>query len=339
VLTFEYLEETEDVFDLTVEDNHNFFADGILVHNCVEATLNPFQFCNLTELNVDDVESQEDFNERAKAAAFIGTLQAGYTDFHYLRSIWKETTEKEALLGVGMTGIASGKVLKLNMSEAATAVVDENRRVAELININPAARTTLTKPSGTSSIVVGSASGVHAWHSEYYIRRVRVGKNESLYKYMLENFPNHIEDCKFKPHLEAVMSFPQKAPEGAIMRNESAVHLLNRVRKISREWILPGHNSGKQRHNVSCTISIKSKEWEQVGKWMWDNRNDYNGIAVLPYDGGNYVQSPFEDCTKEVYEEMMKDLHEIDLSKVTEVSDNTSHTMEAACAGGACEVK
>ena len=309
----------------------------ILSNPCVEATLNPFQFCNLTEMNADDLESQEDFNERATAASFIGTLQAGYTNFHYLRSIWKETTEKEALLGVGMTGIASGKVLKLNMSEAATHVVDENRRVASLIGINPAARTTLTKPSGTSSVTLGCASGIHGWHNDYYIRRVRVGKNEPLYKYMLKNFPNHIEDCKFKPHLEAVMSFPQKAPEGAIMRTESAIHLLNRVRKVSREWILPGHNSGKQRHNVSCTISVKPKEWEGVGEWMWNNRNDYNGVAVLPYDGGTYTQAPFENCTKEVYDEMMVGLHSIDLTQVIEHEDSTSHTLEAACAGGVCE--
>lgn len=312
---------------------------NVLSNPCVEATLQPFQFCNLTELNVSDIVSQEDFNARAKAAAFIGTLQAGYTNFHYLRSIWKETTEKEALLGVGMTGIASGVVLKLNMSEAATCVVDENKRVAGLIGINVAARTTLTKPSGTSSIVVGSASGVHAWHNEFYIRRVRVGKNEPLYTYIKNNFPNHIEDCKFKPHLEAVMSFPQRAPAGAIMRTESAIHLLNRVRKISREWILPGHNSGIQRHNVSCTVSLKTKEWETVGKWLWENRNDYNGVAVLPYDGGTYVQAPFEDCTEETYNEMMVGLHDIDLTKVFEAVDNTSHTLEAACAGGQCEVQ
>lgn len=332
------LTSNEDVYDITVRKNHNFFANGLLVHNCVEATLNPFQFCNLTELNASDIVDQADFNARARAAAFIGTLQAGFTNFHYLRSIWKETTEKEALLGVGMTGIASGAVLKLNMSEAATEVVDENKRVAALIGVNPAARTTLTKPSGTSSIVVGSSSGIHAWHNEYYIRRVRVGKNEPLYQYMMDNFPALIEDCKFKPHLDVVMSFPQKAPEGAIMRTESAIHLLNRVRKVSREWILPGHNSGKQRHNVSCTISVKPKEWEQVGKWMWENRNDYNGIAVLPYDGGTYVQAPFENCTEEVFNSMVQHLHDIDLTKVKEVTDNTSHTMEAACAGGSCEV-
>jgi len=310
----------------------------ILSNPCVEATLNPFQFCNLTELNVDDVESQEDYNERAKAAAFIGTLQAGYTNFHYLRSIWKDTTEKEALLGVGMTGIASGRVLSLDMSEAASMVVEENKRVAALIGINAAARTTLTKPSGTASLVVGSASGIHGWHNDYYIRRVRVGKNEPLFHYLQSNFPMLIEDCQFKPHLESVISFPQKAPEGAIMRSETAIQLLKRVRKVSQDWIVPGHVSGEQRHNVSCTISVKPREWEPVGEWMWNNRNEYNGVAVLPFDGGTYVQAPFTNCTKEEFEGMIQHLHDIDLTQVVEGTDNTEHTLAPACAGGTCEV-
>jgi len=310
----------------------------ILSNPCVEATLNPFQFCNLTELNVDDVESQEDYNERAKAAAFIGTLQAGYTNFHYLRSIWKDTTEKEALLGVGMTGIASGRVLGLNMTEAAEKVVEENKRVAAIIGINAAARTTLTKPSGTASLVVGSASGIHGWHNDYYIRRVRVGKNEPLFGYLQKNFPMLIEDCQFKPHLEAVVSFPQKAPENAIMRTETAIQLLKRVRKVSQEWIVPGHVSGEQRHNVSCTISVKPREWEPVGEWMWNNRNEYNGVAVLPFDGGTYVQAPFTNCTKEEFEALVQNLHDIDLTQVIEGTDLTAHTMEAACAGGACSL-
>ena len=310
----------------------------ILSNPCVEATLNAFQFCNLTELNVDDIESQEDYNERAKAAAFIGTLQAGYTNFHYLRQIWKDTTEKEALLGVGMTGIASGRVLGMDMAQAANVVVEENKRVAALIGINAAARTTLTKPSGTASLVVGSASGIHGWHHDYYIRRVRVGKNEPLFNYLQTNFPMLIEDCKFKPHLEAVVSFPQKAPEGAIMRTETAIQLLKRVRKVSQEWIVPGHQSGEQRHNVSCTISIKPREWEGVGEWMWNNRSEYNGVAVLPYDGGTYVQAPFTNCTKEEFDEMVSHLHDIDLTQVSEVVDLTAHTMEAACSGGRCDI-
>ena len=311
----------------------------ILSNPCVEATLRPYSFCNLTEFNASDVESQEDLNNRARAASFIGTLQASYTNFHYLRPIWKRVTEEDALLGVSMTGVASNEVFKYNLTEAAKEVVSENKRVAEIIGINTAARTSLNKPSGTASLVLGCASGVHAWHDEYYIRRMRVGKNEPLYEYLKNTVPEIIEDCLFKPHLEAIISIPQKAPEGSILRSESAKELLERIKKLSIEWIHPGHNRGVQRHNVSCTVSVKPDEWEFVGNWMWENRDIYNGIAVLPYDGGTYVQAPYETCSKEKYEEMLHLLKDVDLSLVSEVSDNTAHTMEAACAGGACEVK
>ncbi len=238
-----------------------------------------------------------------------------------------------------MTGVASGEVFKYDLEEAAKAVVDENKRVAELIGINQAARTSLNKPSGTASLVLGCASGVHAWHDNFYIRRMRVGKNEALYHYLLDKMPELVEDCVFKPHLDGVISIPQKAPEGSILRHESAIELLERIKVLSEQWIKPGHNRGVQRHNVSCTVSVKPDEWESVGDWMWNNRNVYNGIAVLPYDGGTYVQAPYETCSKEVYETMLALIKDIDLSQVKEMSDNTSHTMEAACAGGACEIK
>lgn len=305
---------------------------------CAEISLRSMQFCNLTEVNVSDVTDQRDLNDRVKAATIIGTLQAGYTDFHYLRHAWKANTEKDALLGVGMTGIASGAVLKLDLDEAAQVAKDTNKEYAGKLNINPAARVTTVKPSGTSSLTVGSSSGIHAWHNDYYIRRMRVGKNESLYAYMNENFPDLIEDCKFKPHLEAVMSFPQKAPEGAIYRTESALQLLKRVKKFNREWVENGYRDGANQHNVSCTISIKPFEWERVGNWMWENRHYYTGISVLPYDNGTYVQAPFEDCSAEVYQDMVTHLHAIDLTQVHELDDNTNLTDQAACAGGVCEV-
>jgi ribonucleoside-diphosphate reductase alpha chain len=312
--------------------------EDVFTNPCVEISLYPFQFCNLTEINGSDIESQEEFEERCKAAAFIGTLQASYTDFHYLRNKWKEQTEKESLIGVGITGIASGSVLKLDMTKGAEVVKAENERVAGIIGIPVAARTTCVKPSGTTSLVVGSSSGIHAWHNPYYLRRMRLGKNESLYKYMIEQFPELIEDCFFKPHLEAVLSIPQKAPEGSIFRNESALHLLNRVKKVNEEWVKAGYRSGANHHNVSCTISIKPNEWERVGKWMWENKNSYNGIAVLPYDGGTYIQAPFADCTEEEFNRLVPFLHDIDLTKVKEEEDSTKLTDQAACAGNLCEV-
>jgi len=306
---------------------------------CCEIALRPFQFCNLCEVNVSDVVDQNDLNERVKAASFIGTLQAGYTDFHYLRPIWQRTTEKDALIGVSMTGIGSGAVLKLDMKEAAKVVKVENKRVAEVMGINPSARTTTVKPAGTTSLTLGTSSGIHAWHNDYYIRRVRVGKNEAIYSHLVLHHPELVEDEYFRPHDTAVIGIPQMAPADAIFRTESPIQLLERVKRVHGEWIKPGHRSGNNTHNVSATISIREHEWDAVGQWMWDNKDFYNGLSVLPYDGGTYIQAPFEDCTKEKYEELMKTLHDVDLSKVIELEDTTDLSGELACAGGACEVK
>tara|TARA_B100000214_G_scaffold88339_1_gene60767 strand:+ start:10185 stop:12047 length:1863 start_codon:yes stop_codon:yes gene_type:complete len=305
---------------------------------CCEIGLRPFQFCNLTEVNVSDLEDQSDFNERVRAGAFIGTLQASYTDFHYLRDIWRRTTERDSLIGVSMTGIASGAVLTLDMSEAANIVKEENDRVSKLIGVKPAARTTCVKPAGTTSLTLGTSSGIHPWHGEFYIRRLRVGKNEPIYRYLKTNHPDLVEDEYFSPHTTAVISVPQRAPEGAITRNESALQLLKRVKRVTDEWVRPGFRKGQNTHNISATVSIKDAEWVDVGEWMWDNRNSYNGLSVLPYDGGTYTQAPFEDCSKETYEVMMKSLQTIDLTKVEEQEDNTDLKGEAACAGGACEI-
>lgn len=306
---------------------------------CCEISLRSMQFCNLTEVNVSDVTTQEELNARCKAASFLGTLQAGYTNFHYLRPQWIENTEKDALIGVGMTGIGSGKILPLDLVQAAEVVKVENERVAKCLGINVASRCTTVKPSGTSSLTVGSSSGIHAWHNDYYIRRMRVGKNEALYRYMSNNFPSLIEDCVFKPHLEAVMMFPQKAPEGAIYRTEPAINLLKRVRRFNQEWVHAGYREGANHHNVSCTISIRDEEWDMVGEWMWNNKKYYTGISVLPYDTGTYPQQPFSDCTKEEFEKLATHLFDINLDDVKEEEDNTNLTDQVACAGGACELK
>ena len=305
---------------------------------CCEIALRPFQFCNLCEVNVSTIDSQEDLNERVKAASFIGTLQAGYTDFHYLRPIWKETTEKDALIGVSMTGIGSGRILGYNMTEAAEIVKKENTRVAKLIGIKKSARTTTVKPAGTTSLTLGTSSGIHAWHNDYYVRRIRVGKNESIYSYLVNNHPELVEDCVFRSHDTAVISIPQSAPEGSILRTESPFALLERIKKVATEWVKPGHRSGSNTHNVSATVSLKQEDWEMAGEWMWQNRDHYNGLSVLPYDGGTYTQAPFEDITKDQYKDMLKHLENIDLSKVIEDDDNTNLTGELACAGGACDI-
>ena len=305
---------------------------------CAEIALRPFQFCNLCEINVSDIESQEDFDARCRAAAFIGTLQASYTDFHYLRDVWRRTTEKDALLGVGMTGIASNKLDDIDISQGAHEAATENERVSNILGINKAARVTTVKPSGTTSCVLGCSSGIHAWHDSHYIRRIRLGKNEAIYTYLSINHPELVEDDYFKPDIQAVVSIPQQAPVGATTRDESPLDLLERIKKIHTEWIKEGHRSGNNTNNVSGTISIKPEEWEEIGEWMWKNRDSYNGLSVLPYDGGSYVQAPFETIDKAQFDEMFATLKDMNLTGVVEMEDMTDLTGELACAGGACEI-
>jgi len=306
---------------------------------CCEIALRPYQFCNLCEVNASDIDSQEDFEARVKAAALIGTLQAGYTDFHYLREIWRETTEKDALIGISMTGIGSGTVLGYDMSAAAKVVVKENKRIAKLIGINSTARATTVKPAGTTSLVLGTSSGIHAWHNDYYIRRIRVGKNEAIYSYLSIYHPELIEDEYFRPHDTAVISIPQMAPKGAILRTESPFALLERIKHVSSDWVKPGHQKGSNSHNVSATVSLKDDDWSEAGEWMWENRNYYNGLSVLPYNGGTYTQAPFEDISEDRYNELLSSLKNVDLTKVIEVEDMTDLSGELACAGGQCEVQ
>jgi ribonucleoside-diphosphate reductase alpha chain len=305
---------------------------------CCEIGLRPYQFCNLTEVNVSDVNDQKELENRVQAATFIGTLQASYTDFHYLRPIWQRNTEKDALIGVSMTGIASGGVLALDLNKASLLVKQENRRVAMQIGIKPAARTTCVKPAGTTSLTLGTSSGIHAWHNDYYLRRIRVGKNEAIYEYLINNIPQLVEDDKFRPHDTAIISVPQKAPESAITRHESALDLLRRVKHISDTWIQGGHQTGHNTHNVSATVTIKPTEWKCVGEWMWLNRKSYNGLSVLPFSDHTYVQAPFEDCTKEEYESLLQYVKRINLDLIIEEQDDTNLSGELACAGGSCEI-
>jgi ribonucleoside-triphosphate reductase len=306
---------------------------------CCEIALRPYQFCNLCEVNVSDVTCQEDLNDRVTAAAFLGTLQAGFTDFHYLRPIWQRTTQKDALLGIGMTGIGSGEILKYNLEAAAHVAKLTNAIISEQIGINEAARVTCIKPSGTTSLVLGTASGIHAWHNDYYLRTMRFNKNEDLAAYLMVNHPELCEDDVLRPTDTVCVRIPVKAPEGSIFRTETAIDTLERVKKFSLEWIKAGHITGDNTHNVSATISILEDGWKEVGEWMWTNREVYNGLSVLPYFGGTYKQAPFEDITKEQYEERVKSLKSIDLSKVTELDDAVDFGQVAACAGGACEVQ
>lgn len=325
---------------------------------CCEIGLRPFQFCNLCEVNVSDVYDQDELRQRVAIAAFFGTLQAGFTDFHYLRNRWKLSTERDALLGIGMTGIGSGAVLNLDLTEVAEYAKDMNRLVAEQIGINPASRVTCVKPSGTTSCVLGTSSGIHAWHAPFYLRTLRFGKTEDVAKYLMRNHPELCEDDVLRPTDTICVRFPIKAPEGSIFRTETALDTLERVKKFAQEWIIPGHDNGANTHNVSATVSIDKNrmydvpknwveavgmepvdEWWTVGSWMWRNKEFYNGISVLDFDGGTYKQAPFEDITENEYNYRIKSLRTLDLTNVREEDDNVHFGQVASCAGGKCELE
>jgi len=305
---------------------------------CCEIALRPYQFCNLCEVNVSDVDSQEDLCNRVGVAAFFGTLQAGFTDFHYLRPIWQKTTQKDALLGIGMTGIGSGEILKYDLDIAAHTTKVMNSMISEVIGTNEAARITCIKPSGATSLVLGTASGIHAWHAPHYLRTMRFNKNEDIASYLTVNHPELIEDDILRPKDTICVRIPVKAPEGSIFRTETAINTLERVKKFSLEWIKPGHIKGDNTHNVSATISIKEDEWEAVGQWMWDNQQVYNGLSVLPFWDHTYKQAPFEDITEEEYNRRISKLHTLDLTKVTELDDSVDFGQVVACSGGSCEI-
>ena len=306
---------------------------------CCEIALRPYQFCNLCEVNVSDIVDEADLIERVKIAAFFGTLQASFSDFHYLRPIWQKTTEKDALLGIGMTGIGSGEIMKYDLSKAADAAKEVNAEYATKIGINKAARVTCIKPSGTTSCVLGTASGIHAWHNDYYLRTVRFNKSEDIAKYLMANHPEMCEDDLLRSHDTLCVRIPIKAPEGSILRTETPIELLERVKHFSVNWVKGGHRNGYNTHNVSATVSLKEDEWVEVGEWMWENREHYNGLSVLPYWGGTYQQAPFEDITKEEYEERVSHLTSMDLTSIIEEDDTVNFGAIAACAGANCSVE
>lgn len=318
--------------------NRYCYCNSIVV-GC-EISLRPFTFCNLTEINAGTITNQEDLDERSKVAAFFGTLQAGITDFHYLRSKWRINTEKDALIGIGITGIGDGKIQDLDWKQSAIVGKEENIRVAGIIGINTAARTTTIKPAGTTSCVVGTASGCHAWHSKRYIRNMQCKVGDDLYNFFVNYHPELIQIMEYDP-ASAVIGIPQIAPEGAILReDETAIDMLERVKRLNLEWVHTGHRRGPNTNNVSATVSVKEGEWGDVGQWMWDNRHNYNGLSVLPFDGGTYKNAPFQEVPDAVFQRKLKYIQgtTIDLTLIVEELDNTTVSDTIACAGGACDI-
>lgn len=353
----------EEVYDITVDaPEHTYWTGGLLVSNCGEIGLYPlwqkpdgttetgFAMCNLTEINGAMLTSADDFEEAARAATLIGTLQAAYTSFPYLGQATEEIVKRDALLGVGITGMQDSPAITLDpelQRRIATKVVEWNAYWAQMIGINPAARTTCIKPSGTTSLLFGSVgSGIHAHHSSKYIRRVTADEYEAIFQVFKAKNPLM---CIRKPNGKWVIEFPVEAPKGATLKEDlTAVKFMDMVRSTQQNWVEPG--TGKlcssdptflQRHNVSNTIEVKADEWETVAEYLWKYRNDFAGVSLLPDTGDQiYAFAPFEAVKTAAqlhrWNELIAHYTPVDYMNTFEAEDGTNLTGEAACAGGAC---
>jgi ribonucleoside-diphosphate reductase alpha chain len=314
------------------DPNHQFGTNP-----CSEIILRPYQFCNLTEVVVRAEDTVETLENKVKLATILGTLQSTLTHFPYLRKIWQKNTEEERLLGVSFTGIFDNKWMseitdetKANLERLKNVSISTNADIANSLGITASCAITCVKPSGTVSQLVDSASGIHARHSRYYIRRVRGDKKDPLTKFMMDNGVP-AEDCVMRPESTAVFSFPQKAPEGATLRDDlTAVQHLDVWLMYQRHW---------SDHKPSVTISVKEHEWMDVGAWVWRNFDEVSGVSFLPYADSSYRQMPYEECTKEQYEELLAKMPQnIDWDQLKEETDNVEGAQMLACSSGSCEI-
>ena len=305
---------------------------------CSEIILRSNQFCNLSEIVVRPDDDLESLKRKCEVAAIIGTLQATLTDFRYLRNVWKRNTEEEALLGVSLTGICDHYLLGKDspdlekwLTEMKDVAIKTNKKWAEKLGINQSAAITCVKPSGTVSQLVDSASGIHPRFSQHYIRRVRSDKKDPLAQYMSSvGFPVE-EDVMSKASL--VFSFPMEAPqESTTVSQVGAMQQLKLWKKYQDYWC---------EHKPSITVYYTDDEFLQIAQWIWDNFDTVSGISLLPVSDHVYQQAPYEDITKEKYEELLKampvDINWSDLQHF-EQEDNTTGSQELACVGGACEI-
>jgi ribonucleoside-diphosphate reductase alpha chain len=308
-----------------------------------------WQMCNLTEAVAATVENEEDLYERIKAAAIIGTAQAGYTEFKYLGWVSEAISKREALLGISMTGIMDKPAIALDpeiQRTAAQLAVEVNIDIASKININSAARVTCVKPSGTASIVAGAVgSGIHTHHARKYFRRIRVKPEDPVYQEFKKHNPHM---CTAIDERKELITFPIRAPEGAITRHDlTAIEFLERVMNTQRNWVLPGtakpnHSPGLN-HNVSNTVAVKDHEWDDVKEFIWANKKYFSGVSMLPDSGDKaYANAPREEVTtpsdEARWQNLILNYKHIDWTNFREGEDNTDLAGEQACAGGRCEV-
>ena len=302
---------------------------------CSEIILRPYQFCNLSEVVVRHDDTEESLIEKVKLAAILGTIQSTFTKFPYLRKVWQKNTEEERLLGVSLTGIYDNPILttqgsKLNglLNKLRDAARETNREWAEALGIPPSAAITCVKPSGTVSQLTDSASGIHPRHSPYYIRRVRGDKKDPLTQFLVASGVP-AEDCVYKPNQTTVFSFPQRAPSGITRADVTPISHLGLWLTYQREWC---------EHKPSVTISVEEKDWPSVGAWTWENFDEISGVSYLPYDGGTYRQAPYEECTKEEYNDLKAKMPMINWTDFKEVTDNVEGSQMLACVAGVCEI-
>lgn len=306
---------------------------------CAEVGLRPYQFCCLSTVNMAKAENEDDLATAASVATYFGTLQAGLTDFNYLRPEWRDTAEEDALVGVSLCGTADTPWLTEEILKRVSSFsVEMNQLSAYHIGINSAARCTVIKPEGTASKVFGAASGCHTSWAPFYIQRVKVTKDSPIHKYLLEKVPTLVEDSFTEPE-SALLSLPIRA-KGMTRQDETNIEFLERIKTLYKGWILPGHVSGDDTNNVSATVSVKDGEWEEIGRWCWKNRDSYRSISFFPYYGGTHKQMPWEECTEEVVGTMEEYLAEanLDFSEVKEKYNTIDRAGEVACVGGECEL-
>jgi ribonucleoside-triphosphate reductase (thioredoxin) len=308
-----------------------------------------WQMCNLTEVNASTVESEEELYDRAKAAAIIGTAQAGYTDFPYLGWISEAICNREALLGVSITGIMDSPAIALDpevQRTAAQIAVETNIEIANLIGIKTAARVTCVKPSGTASIVLGAVgSGIHTHHAKKYFRRIRANPDCPIYKHFKSINPHM---CQSVDDRKDLITFPIKAPDAALTRKDlTALEFLKNVLMTQQNWVIPGttrpSSSPGINHNVSNTITVKEDEWDGVKDFLWKNKKFFSGISMLADTGDKaYVNAPREEVKTEAdethWQSLIQNCKSIDWTMFSEDDDNTTLRSEKACAGGACMI-
>ena len=303
---------------------------------CSEIVLRPYQFCNLSECVVRHDDNRETLLRKVRLAAILGTIQSTFTKFPYLRKVWQRNTEDERLLGVSLTGIYDNPLLttqgdKLNelLSELREEARRANEEFADLLGIPKSAAITCVKPSGTVSQLVDSASGIHPRHSKFYIRRVRGDKKDPLTQFLIEQGVP-AEDCVYKPTQTTVFSFPQRAPDGLVRDDVTAISHLELWLTYQRHFT---------EHKPSITVSVEEKDWPEVGAWVWKHFDELSGVSFLPYDGGSYRQAPYTECTEKEYEELKAKMPAINWLDLKETTDNVEGSQMLACsASGGCEI-